>query len=146
MPNFRPDTGRRRWTLIQVAGSVALRGGAALLSPLRCSGSRLLYMAPALRCARFQPSGVPQKRGTKSCACFLCLPRLSGSGIQELDRRTFPGCGAPSALRVPSPSPRPRWPGACLRPVSHHNPPGRCRPSRISGGLWLKIGGLSAVW
>ena len=92
----------------------ALRGGAALLSPLRCSGSRLLYMAPALSYARFQPSGVPQKRGTKSCACFLCLPRLSGSGIQELDRRTLPGCGAPSALRVPSPSPRPRRPGGCL--------------------------------
>ena len=50
-------------------------------------------MARALRCVRFQPSGVPQKRGTKSCACFLCLPHQSGSGSQELDGRTLPGCG-----------------------------------------------------
>ena len=107
----------------------------ALLSPLRCSGSRLFYMELALRCARFQPSGVPQKPGTKSCPCFLCLPRQRGSGSQELDRRTLSGCGGPSALRVPSPSPRPPRLGACLRPVSRHDPPGGCRPSRISGGL-----------
>ena len=61
-------------------------------------------MERALRCAWFQPPGVPQKRGTRSRACFLCLPRQSGSGSQELDGRTLPGCGAPSALRVPSPS------------------------------------------
>ena len=79
--------------------------GLVLLSPLRCSGSRLLYMARALRCTWFQPSGVPQKRGTKSCACSLCLPRLSGgrgSSSQGLDGRTLPGCGAPSPLRGPS--------------------------------------------
>ena len=61
-------------------------------------------MERALRCARFQPSGVSQKHGTKSRACFLCLPSPSGSGSQELDGRALPGCGAPSALRVPSPS------------------------------------------
>ena len=55
MPNFRPDTGGRRWTLIRVASSLALREGRALLSPLRCSGSRLLYMECALRCARSSP-------------------------------------------------------------------------------------------
>ena len=81
--------------------------GLVLLSPLRCSGSRLVYMERALRCVRFQPSGVPQKRGTKSCACFLCLPCPNGSGNQELDGRT------PSALRGSSPSPRPRRSGAC---------------------------------
>ena len=97
--------------------------GLALLCPLRCSGSRLFYMERALRCARFQPSGAPQKRGTKSCACSSCLPRPSGSGSQGLDGRTLPGCGAPSVLRVPSPSPRPRR----------------------SGGLWLETGGLFAV-
>ena len=70
-------------------------------------------MEHALRCALFQPSGVPQKPGTKSCACFLRLPRQSGSGSQKLDGRTLPGCSAPSALRVPSPSPCPRWSGAC---------------------------------
>ena len=89
--------------LIRVVSSVVLWGGAGAAFPrLRCSGSRLFYMERALRCAQFQPSGVPQKRGTKSCACFLCLPSLSGSGCQELDRRTLPRCGAPSPLRDPS--------------------------------------------
>ena len=109
----------------------------ALLSRLRCSGSRLFYMERALCCARFQPSGVPQKHGTKSCACFLCLPSLSGSGSQELDGRTLPGCGAPSPLLDPSlkfprcqsgvytfcpPLTQPQSPPApvgFLRPVSH---------------------------
>ena len=137
--------------------------GLALLSPLCCSGSRLLCMERALRCARFQPSGAPQKRRTKSCACVFCLPRQSGSGSQKLDGRTLPGCGAaspfrgpspsfcqcqsgaaPSALRVPIPSPRPS-PGGCLRPVSHRDPPGGCRPSRITGSLWLETGGLFAM-
>ena len=48
--------------------------GCVCYPPLRCSGSRLLYMERALRCARFQPSGVPQKRGV-GCASLLCLPR-----------------------------------------------------------------------
>ena len=69
-------------------------------------------MERALRCARFQPPGAPQKRGTKSCACFSCLPRQSSSGSQKLDGRTLPGCGAPSPLRGPSPSPRLR----CVSP------------------------------
>ena len=129
--------------------------GPALSSPLRCSGSRLLYRERALRRARFQPSGAPQKPGTKSCACVLCLPRPSGSVSLELDRRTLPGCGAPSPLRGPSLSfrlrqlgvcafcpPRcqpqsPPAPVGCLRPVSRRDPPGGRRPSRISEGLLI---------
>ena len=92
--------------------------GRALLSRLRCSGSRLLYMARALRCARFQPSGVPQKRGTKSCACFLSLPRRSSSGSQELHRRTFPGAARllPSASPAPVPAHAGRVPAPCVSP------------------------------
>ena len=126
--------------------------GLALLSRLRRSGSWLLYRERALRCARFQPSGVPQKRGLH-CACVLCLPRPSGSGSQELDGRTLPGCGAPSPLRGPSlsfrrrqsgvctfspPHPQPQFPPAlvgCVHPVSRHDLPGKCRLSRISGGF-----------
>ena len=48
--------------------------GLVLLSSLRCSGSRLFYMERALRCAWFQPLGVPQRPGTKSCACVLPSP------------------------------------------------------------------------
>nr|XP_020756587.1 protein eva-1 homolog A-like [Odocoileus virginianus texanus] len=47
-------------------------------------------MERALHCTQFQPSGVPQKRGTKSCACVLRLPHPTGSGSQELDGRTLP--------------------------------------------------------
>ena len=96
-----------------------------------CSGSRLLYMERALRSARFQPSGVPQKRGLH-CACVLCLPCPSGSGSQELDGRTVPGAArllpsvvpasvsacagrvpAPPPLRIPSPSHCQRRSGVC---------------------------------
>ena len=76
-------------------------------------------MERALCCTRFQPSGVPQKQGL-SCACVLCracvlcLPRLSGSGSQELDRHNRPGCSAPSPLRVPSPSRTSRLPVPCV--------------------------------
>ena len=108
-------------------------GGGRCFLRLRCSGSRLLSMECALGCARFQPSGVPQKRGTKSCACFLCLPPLSGSGSQEPDGRTLPGCSAPSPFCSPSPSSRPRRSGAYA--LSRRDPLGGCRPSRISGSL-----------
>ena len=119
---FLPVSSVPNFLLTQAGGGGLLFGllvpspcgeGRALLSPLRCSGSRLFYMERALRCPRFQPSGVTQKRGTKSCACFSCLPRPSGSGSQELEGRTLPGCSAPFALRVPSPSPRLHWSGAC---------------------------------
>ena len=57
---------------------------------LHCSGSRLLYMEPALSCLRFQFLGTPKKRRL-DWACVLCLPRRSSSGSQELDEGTLPG-------------------------------------------------------
>ena len=115
---------------------------------LHCSGSRLLYREQALRCMRFQFPGTPQ-RCRLGWACVLCLPRLSSSGSQELDERTLPKYGAPSPLRGPSLSFL-SWLGApCVCSgvlVSSPNPPGRCRPSRISGSLWLETGSLFAVW
>ena len=92
--------------------------GRALLSRLRCSGSRLLYMERALRCARFQPSGVPQKRRV-GCPCVCAFPGPSSSGSQELHGCTLPRCSAPSALRSPSPIPRQqrsRVPAPCVSP------------------------------
>ena len=127
MSSFHPDTGGRRWSLVQVrlfsgaAGreepcrqmSLACVGSThsvpatlglppltGMCSPrLYCSGSRLGEWA--LRGVRFQFSGSPQKRGLR-CACVLCLPCRRSSGIQELDGRALPGCGAPSPLRGPS--------------------------------------------
>ena len=100
-------------------------------------------MERALRWARFQPSGVPQKRGLH-CACVLCLPCPSGSGSQELDGRTLPGV----ARLLPSTAPAPvtASAGRVHVPCVYPDPPGGCRPSRISGSLWFETGGLFAVW
>ena len=110
MPNFHPDTGGRRWTLIQVASTVALRGGtgAAFRSmPLRFPA--VLYgVCPALRVV--PALGCSTKAQNKKLRGLFAL---SGSGSQELDGRALPMCSAPSALRVPGPSPCLCWLGAC---------------------------------
>ena len=81
---------------------------------------------------------------------FCAFSSPSSSGSQELDESTLPGCSAPSPLRRPSLSFLAGGlgvPCVCSRELaSSHNPPGGCRPSRISGSLWLETGGLSAVW
>ena len=176
MSHFRPDTGWRRWSLVQVRwfSPAAGRAGAAgrprcvcgalaefrphwvcpaqgcLRFPrLHCSGSRLLCMERALRCVRFQFSSIPQKCGI-GWACVLCLSHRSSSGSRELAGRTLPGRGAPSPLRGPSLSFCARQSGApcvCSRELaSSRDPPGGCRPSGISGSLRLEPGGLFAVW
>ena len=52
--------------------------------------------------------------------------------------RSSTGALSPGAVRLlPSMAPV-----GCLHPVFSRDPPGRCRPSRISGSLWLETGGL----
>ena len=116
---------------------------------LHCSGSWLLSRERALCGLCFRFSGSPQKRRL-GWACVLCLPHPSSSGIQELDGRALPGCSAPSPLHGPSLSFHLRQSGACAcvyswELASRQDPPGGCRPSRISGSLWLETGGLFAV-
>ena len=94
--------------------------------------------------ARGSSPRVLHKSVDSVAPAFCAFPGLSSSGSQELDRRTLPGCGAPSPLRVPSPSPCPRQSGACALCLPATLPSG-CRPSRISGSLWLETGGLFAV-
>ena len=138
------------------------RDGAAFPSTLLRLPAVLYGACPAL--SAVPALGCSRKARKKCCACVLCLPRLSGSGSQELDGRTLPGCGSPSPLHGPSLSfsphqsgacafcplrPQPQSPPAqvgCVRPVSSRDPPGKCRPSRISDSLWLETGGLFAVW
>ena len=163
MPNFCPDTGGQRWSVTQVASSIALWGGAGAAFPI--------YAAQAPGCSiwsvpctvRGSSPRVFHKSPDLAAPAFCAFPGPSSSGSQELDGSTLPGCGAPSPLRSPSLSFCPRQLGAfsfspqhpqpqsppvlvgCIRPVSSCDPLGGCRPSRISGSLWLETGGLFAV-
>ena len=106
VPSFRPDTGWRRWTLVQVASSLALRGGRGVAFPIyaaQAPGCSIWSMPCAARGSR--PWVLHKSAG--SAAPVLCLPGLSSSGSQEFVGHALPGA-APSPLRIPSPSPRPR--------------------------------------
>ena len=109
VPNFRPDTG---WLLFRLLVPPRCGEGLALLSPstlLRLPAALYgacpaLRKVPALQCStkaqtrlrlRFVPS--PPERLRQPGASPVYSPR-----VRE-----------PSALRVPSPSPRPRQSGAC---------------------------------
>ena len=138
--NFRPDTGGRRWSLIQAASSLALRGGTGAVFPV--------YTAQAPGCSIWSGPcavcGSSPRVFHKSVACVLCLPRPSGSGSQELDGLTLPGVWHAFSPPRPQPQSPPALVG-CMHPVSRHDPPGGCGPSRISGSLWLETGGLFVV-
>ena len=95
MPNFRPDTGRQRWSLVQVAGSLALRGGAGAASPstlLRLPAALygacpVLRAAPALRSStkarnkklRLLFASSPSERLRQPGACRAHSPRVRRS-------------------------------------------------------------------
>ena len=118
---------------------------------LHCSGSWLLYREHAPHCVRFQFSGTPQKRRL-GCTCILCLPRpeqLRQAGAwrahsHRVQRTLSPPLPQPQFLCAG------RMPAACVcsqELASSHDPPGGgCRPSRISGSLWIETGGLFAAW
>ena len=123
MSNFHPDTSGWMWSLVYVrlfsregralqinvtglCGENSQCSGHTGFAPrsrhvcfprLHCLGSRLLYREWTLSYVWFQFWGTPQKHSL-SWACVLCLPQLSSSGCQELDRRTLPGCSAPCPL------------------------------------------------
>ena len=76
---------------------------------------------------------------------FCAFPGLSSSGSQELDGLFLPSA-APASVSAHAGG----VPVACVcsqELASSHDPPGSgCRPSRISGSLWIETGGLFAVW
>ena len=76
---------------------------------LHCSGSRLLYREPALRCVHFPgtscsdlSSQVFHKGADLIGPVFCAFPGQSSSGNQELDEHTLPRCSATSPLPVPA--------------------------------------------
>ena len=131
VPKFRPDTGGGGELLFGLLVPSRCREGLVLLSPLRCSGSRLLYIARALRCARFQLSGVPKSANQKAAPAICAFPVRAAQAARSLTGALFPGAAwllpsavpasvpardgrvlAPSALCVPSLSPHPGRSGA----------------------------------
>ena len=114
-------------------------GGRCVCFPcLHCSGSRLLSREQALCCVDFpglsrSDSGFQVfHRSTDSVGpAFCAFPCRSSSGSQELDEHTLPRFRAPYPLRGPSLS----FCAPCVSPgdlSSSCDPPGGCRPSRIS--------------
>ena len=110
---------------------------------LHCSGSMLLSRERALRCVDFpglsrSNSGfrVLHKSTDSVGPAFCAFPGWSSSGSQELDKRTLPGCRAPSPLRGSSLSFHACQSGPpCVSSGeldSSCDRPGGCQPSRIS--------------
>ena len=139
MPNFRPDTGGQRWTLVQVASYVALWGGTGAAFPVYAAQAPVCSIWSVPCAERGSSPRVFRQSADSAAPEFCAFPGPSSSGSQELEGLTLLGCRAPSPLRVPSPRPH-------LCPVYSRVPPSGCQPSRISGSLWLETGGLFAVW
>ena len=129
-------------------GFAPLRGVCAFPSTLLRLPAALYGAGPAL-------SAVPVFRSSTKARVRLllrlCLPRPSSSGRQGLDGRPLPGAVRllPSAVPASASARASRVRAACVcsrELASSRDPPGGCRPSRISGSLWLEAGSLFAVW
>ena len=101
--------------------------------------------------ARGSSFRIPHKNVDSAGPAFHAFAGWSSSGSQELDGCTLPGAARRLPFAVPaSVSVCTGWVHApCVYSwelASSRDPPGRCRPSRISGSLWLETGGLSALW
>ena len=151
--NFRPDTGGRRWTLIQVASSITLRGETGAVFP--SAAQTPAWSIWSVPCAA-QGSSPPvfHKSADLAAPAVCAFPTqaaqaarsLTGAlslGVARLFPSVVPASVSASASRVrvcafSPPRPQPQSPPAqvgCQRPVSRRDPPSGCRPSRLSGGL-----------
>ena len=116
---------------------------------LHCSGSRLLYRERALRGLRFH-FRVLHKSADSAGPAFCAFPGGAAQAARSLTGALSPGAARLLLSAVPaSVSERTSWvraPCVCSGELaSSHDPPGGCRPSRVSGGLWLETGSLFAV-
>ena len=127
MPNFRPDTGRRRWSLFRLLVPSPCREELALLSL-----SMLLRLPAALYGACSALHAVPALLCSTKARTWLRLHFVHSLAQAAQAARSLtgalPGCGMPSPLCVPSPSPCLRQSGACALclaatlPVDVHHP------------------------
>ena len=171
MSSFRPDTRRRRWSLVQVClfSHAAGREGSADKSHWPVWGALMVFW-PHWVCPRSRVCALPVYTAQAPSCSIWSMPCVArGSSFRVFHKSVdlvapafcaFPGRAAQAARSLMGAL----SPGAvCLLPstvpasVSAHtcrcvclvfscDPPGGCRPSRISGSLWLETGRLFAVW
>ena len=112
MPNFCPDTGGRWWSLVQVASSVALRGGGALLSqPTLLTLPAALYGAcPAIACG--SSFRVLHKSAHSAAPAFCAFPAPAAQAARSL-MGALPGAARLRPSVAPALVFRPCWSGAC---------------------------------
>ena len=109
-----------------------------------------LYGAsPALRAVPV--FGYSTKARTRLCLRFVPSPAGAAQAAGSLTGALSPGAVRllPSAAQASVSTRASRVCAPCVYSwelASSRNPPGGCRPSRISGGLWLETGGPFAVW
>ena len=121
--------------MVSCSGSLVLLRcgeGGALLFPVYAAQApgRSIWSGPCVACgSNFR---VFHKSADSVAPSFCAFPSLSSSGSQELDGRTRVRC----AFSLPRP--QPQFPPAlvgCVCIEFSRDPPGGCRPSRISGSL-----------
>ena len=130
--------------LFRFASSVALRGGRGAAFPVyaaQAPGCSIWSMPCA---ARGSSPRVFHKSADSAAPAFCAFPAGAAQAARSLT-------GALSQVRqaFSPPQPQPQFlpaPIGCVRFEFSRDPPGGCRPSRISGSLWLETGGLFAVW
>ena len=130
--------------LFRFASSLVLRGGRDAdfpVYPAQAPGCSIRSM-PCVACSSsFQ---VLHKSRTRLHLRFV--PSLAGAAQAA---RSLTGALSRVQCTFSPPQPQPQFPPAlvgCVHLLFSCDPPGRCRPSRISGSLWLETGGLFAVW
>ena len=104
-----------------------------------------IWSGPCVACG--SSFRVLHKSADSAAPAFCAFPGRAAQAARSLKGALSPGAGRAFS----PPRPQPQFPPApvgcgCVRLVFSHDPPGGCRPSRISGGLWLETGGLFAVW
>ena len=106
-----------------------------------------IWSGPCIACS--SSFWVFHKSANSVAPAFCAFPTRAAQAVRSLGR----GVGTRHSPRVrcafspPRSQPQfPRVPVGCMHLVFSRDPPGGCRPSRISGSLWLETGGLFAVW
>ena len=111
--NFRPDTGGRRWSLVQVAGSVALRGGTGAAFPstaAQAPGCSLWSVPWAARGS--SPRVFHKSAEQKAAPAFCAFPVRTAQATRSLTGALL----LPSAAPAPVPARAGRVPAPCVSP------------------------------